>query len=152
MHAPVRQLWYRSDVVRRPTADRSGWEENLNMPLTASATESTSVAPERSLSQRMDALSEANDIRKKRSKLKREIKARKVDAVRVVQEVPDYCKTMKVSELLMAIPKVGKVKCKKVMASARIKPSRTLSGIPDSQRNNLIREIQKLPGRRTSQT
>lgn len=121
------------------------------MSPTAPASELTSVAPERSLLQRMDALSEANDIRKRRSKLKREIKTRNVDPLHIVQDVPDYCKTMKVPELLMAIPKVGKVKCKKVMAAAHIKPSRTLAGIPDSQRNNLIREIQQLPGRRPRQ-
>jgi len=119
----------------------SEWEENLNMSATVSATRSISAIPQRSPSQRLDALSRANDTRKKRSELKREIKARRVDAGSVLQKVPGYCRTMKVSELLLAIPQVGEVKCGKIMARARIHQSRTLTGISEGQRADLLLEI-----------
>ena len=45
---------------------------------------SPSVAPERSLNQRMDALARANQIRVKRAQLKRDLKAGRFDGAAVL--------------------------------------------------------------------
>ena len=95
-----------------------------------------SAAPERSLAQRLDALEEANRIRTYRANLKRDVKARRVRWVDVLdrQEV----QTMKVFDLLLAVPKLGRVKVSKIVTMCRVSPSKTIGGLTQRQRDDLI--------------
>jgi hypothetical protein len=92
------------------------------------------VVPDRTLVQRMDALAAANAIRTRRAQFKRDLKAGRVSVMDVLLNPPEWAETMKVSELLLAVPKVGRVNANKVLAAARASHSKTLAGMTDRQR------------------
>jgi hypothetical protein len=95
-------------------------------------------APERSLDQRMDALKRANDIRVKRAKLKKDLKDGRVQIEEVLREPPEYVSTAKVVDILMAVPKFGRVKATRFLNACRISQSKTVGGLSDRQRSELI--------------
>jgi hypothetical protein len=96
-----------------------------------------STAPERSLNQRMDALARANDIRSKRAELKRDLKAGRRSINQLLLEPPDFVETAKVCDMLLAVPKYGRVKVNKILAHCRISPSKTIGGLSERQRKEL---------------
>ncbi|HVI78123.1 MAG TPA: integration host factor, actinobacterial type [Candidatus Acidoferrum sp.] len=95
-------------------------------------------APERSLTQRMDALGKANKIRSARADLKRDLKAGRNSIHNILLKPPDYVKTMKLFDLLLATPKYGRVKVNKVLQKCRISPSKTIGGLSERQRSEII--------------
>lgn len=97
-----------------------------------------SHTPARTLVQRMDALAKGNTVRTRRKTLKRDVKAGKLSAKVVLANPPEYAETMKVIDLLLSIPKIGQVKADKVLRQARISPSKTLGGLSERQRNELV--------------
>jgi len=96
------------------------------------------TAPERSLDQRMDALSRANQVRSRRAALKGELKRGVVSIREVLAAPPEYLLTAKVVDLLMAAPKCGRVKSAKILEQCRISPSKTVGGLSDRQRSELL--------------
>jgi hypothetical protein len=96
------------------------------------------LAPERSLVQRMEALQRANDIRTRRARLKRDLKAGRQPIHQLLLEPPDYLETAKVFDLLLAVPKYGRVKVNKILAQCRISPSKTIGGLSQRQRTELV--------------
>ena len=58
----------------------------------------------------MDALKRANDVRVKRAKLKKDLKEGKVRIEKILDNPPEYVSTAKVVDILMAVPKFGRVK------------------------------------------
>jgi hypothetical protein len=106
-------------------------------PVTESFQKSIS-APERSLVQRMEALQRANDIRSRRAQLKRDLKAGRQPIHELLLDPPEYLQTAKVFDLLLAVPKYGRVKVNKVLSSCRISPSKTLGGLSERQRGELV--------------
>ena len=97
-----------------------------------------SPAPERSLTQRRDALRKANEVRSLRAMLKRDLKAGRVSIQSLLQEPPDYVDTAKVMDMLLAVPLYGRVKVNKVLRQCRISPSKTIGGLSERQRNELV--------------
>lgn len=95
-------------------------------------------APERSLQQRLDALETANKIRIGRAKLKLDVKAKEVDIKDLLAEPPDLIKTMKVFDLLLSAPKIGRVKANKILNYCRISPSKTVGGMSERQRKEML--------------
>lgn len=93
--------------------------------------------PERTLVQRMDALARANHVRVRKAELKREVKAGRVGAVDVLLDPPEFMETAKVIELLLSMPRVGRVKANKVLARCRVSPSKSLGGLTVRQRVEL---------------
>ena len=108
------------------------------MPPAANPPTKHSVAPERSLLQRMDALQRANEIRTQRARLKRDLKAARVSIHTLLLEPPEYLETAKVFDMLLAVPKYGRVKANKVLQQCRISPSKTIGGLSERQRAELI--------------
>jgi hypothetical protein len=96
------------------------------------------AAPERSLVQRMEALQRANDIRSRRAQLKRDLKAGRTPIHELLLDPPDYLMTAKVFDLLLAVPKYGRVKVNKILSHCRIAPSKTIGGLSERQRSELI--------------
>jgi hypothetical protein len=94
--------------------------------------------PDRSLQQRMEALQNANEIRTYRANLKRDIKAGRADVVNLLINPPDEIETMHIFDLMMAVPKLGRVKVNKVLSKCRISPSKTVGGMSERQRNELV--------------
>ena len=107
-------------------------------PGTRTAPANSSTAPERSLNQRMDALARANQIRIKRAQLKRDLKAGRLSIHTLLLQPPEYLETAKVFDMLLAVPKYGRVKVNKILAHCRIAPSKTIGGLSDRQRSELI--------------
>jgi hypothetical protein len=107
------------------------------------ATKSPASAPQRSLSQRMAALKRANEIRTKRAKLKRDLRAGRTNPQGLLLSPPEYVLTAKVSEMLLAVPKYGQVKVNKILAQCRISPSKTIGGLSPRQRAELVSYLRK---------
>ena len=95
-------------------------------------------APDRTLKQRLEALENANRIRSARAELKRELKAGRRSVVPLVAAPPEFIDSMKIFDLLLAAPKVGRVKANKWLSRARVSPSKTLGGLSERQRMELV--------------
>src|SRR3954471_21172663 len=108
------------------------------MPPATNSPTKHAAAPERSLLQRMDALQRANEIRTRRAQLKRDLKAGRVSILMLLLDPPDYLATAKVFDMLLAVPKYGRVKANKVLQQCRISPSKTIGGLSARQRGELV--------------
>jgi len=97
-----------------------------------------SKTPSRSLDQRLDALQRANQIRVSRAKLKRALKASEVTLDQVLVDPPAYVLTAKVYDMLMAVPRLGRVRASKLLAQCRISQSKTIGGLSERQRSELV--------------
>lgn len=102
------------------------------------ASNTQSQAPSRSLDQRMEALRRANDIRVKRAQLKKDLKTGRVQVEEILSDPPDYVGTAKVFDMLMAVPKFGRVKAARFLNQCRISPSKTIAGLSERQRQELV--------------
>ena len=100
------------------------------------------TAPERSSQQRREALARANGIRTQRARLKRDLKGGRVSIYPYLLEPPDWLETAKVADILMAIPKYGRVKVNKALAQCRISASKTIGGLSPRQRTELVAHLQ----------
>jgi hypothetical protein len=107
-------------------------------PATKTPVKPIVAAPERSLQQRMDALQRANLIRMQRAQLKRDLKAGRHTIHDLLLEPPDFVETAKVFDMLLAVPKYGRVKVNKVLQQCRISPSKTIGGLSARQRAELV--------------
>ena len=109
------------------------------MPTAAAETESKhAAAPERSLTQRMEALQRANEIRTRRAKLKRDLKAGRQSIHQLLLDPPAWLETAKVFDMMLAVPKYGRVKVNKILHQCRISPSKTIGGLSERQRSELV--------------
>lgn len=103
----------------------------------------STAAPERSLDQRMEALKRANDIRTRRAQLKKDLKGSKVKIQTLLLDPPEYVQTAKVFDMLLAVPKYGRVKTNRILNQCRISPSKTIGGLSQRQRNELVNQLRK---------
>ena len=99
--------------------------------------------PERSFDQQMEALRRANEIRSARATLKRDLKASRVHIHGVLLDPPEFLQNAKVSELLLAVPKYGRVKVNRLLTQCRISPSKTLGGLSERQREELVSNLRR---------
>ena len=116
------------------------------MPSAAAETPSktnSGAAPERSFTQRMDALKRANEIRTQRARLKRDLKAGRAQIQALLLDPPEYLLTAKVFDLLLAVPKYGRVKANRILTQCRISPSKTIGGLSERQRNELVSYLRR---------
>ena len=113
------------------------------MPPAVNTPSKHTAAPERSLNQRMDALQKANDIRTRRAQLKRDLKAGRVSIHTLLLEPPEFLETAKVFDMLLAVPKYGRVKANKILQTCRISPSKTIGGLSERQRAELINQLRR---------
>ncbi|MGI8595355.1 MAG: integration host factor, actinobacterial type [Solirubrobacteraceae bacterium] len=102
-----------------------------------------SVAPERSLGQRMAALQRANQIRTRRAELKRDLKASRQSIHQLLLDPPAWLETAKVFDMLLSVPKYGRVKVNKVLGQCRISPSKTFGGLSERQRSELVTMLRR---------
>ena len=86
----------------------------------------------------MEALQRANDIRTRRAQLKRDLKAGRVSIHELLLDPPEYLETAKVFDMLLAVPKYGRVKVNKILQQCRISPSKTIGGLSERQRTELV--------------
>ena len=98
----------------------------------------TITPPARSNAQYMAALERANEIRAFRARLKKDVKAGKESAYGIVACPPEMTATMKVFDLLLAMPKTGRVRANKLLRRCSVSPSKTLAGLSDRQGRDLL--------------
>lgn len=99
------------------------------------------LVPVRTDRQRMEALRRAQEVRCRRADLKRDLRAGQVDPLGLLADPPEYLVSMKVQDLLVALPKIGRVRCWEILRDARVSPSKTLGGLSDRQRHELRRLV-----------
>jgi hypothetical protein len=117
--------------------------------MTATMERPTMAPPTRSLEQQMAALAKGNYHRTYRAELKRDLKAGRASAFDVLWGgVDERLATMKATDLLLAIPKLGRVKVNRILTVERISPSKTLGGLSDRQRRALILALARYHGGR----
>lgn len=114
--------------------------------LIAAAQDADALPPE--TVQRMDALERANTVREDRAKLKRDLKAGRKQITDVLREIPECVQNAKVTELLLVLPKYGRVKVDKVLAHSRISPTTRFGALDDQQRDALVRALNSQAPRR----
>lgn len=86
----------------------------------------------------MRALERANEIRTRRAQLKRDLKAGKVKIETLLLDPPDWMASAKVVDMILAVPKYGRVKANRVLNQCRISPSKTIGGLSQRQRAELV--------------
>ncbi len=86
----------------------------------------------------MEALKRANDIRVRRAQLKRDLKDGRAQVEVILVNPPEYVETAKVFDILMAVPKFGRVKAARFLNQCRISQSKTVGGLSERQRTELI--------------
>ena len=114
------------------------------MPVAAESppkTASAGLTPERSLDQRRQALKRANEIRSRRAKLKRDLKAGHVQILSLLRDPPEYLLSAKVYDMLLHVPKYGQVKASRALKTCRISHSKTFQGLSERQRNEIISHL-----------
>lgn len=99
--------------------------------------------PDRSLTQRMNALQTANEIRTQRAELKRDFKAGRKDIKTYLLDPPEWLLTAKVFDLMLAAPKFGRVKVNRILTQCRISPSKTIGGLSERQRGELVSYLRR---------
>ena len=97
------------------------------------------IAPDRSLDQRMRALALANETRSARARLKRELRAGRVRFADLLVDPPECLVSAKVFAVLLSVPHVGRVKANRVFVRAGMSPSKTFGGLTVRQRDELLR-------------
>lgn len=96
------------------------------------------VAPERSLNQRLIALQKANRVRSGRAALKQQIACGQRSVFDLLLDPPQMIETMKISTLLLSMPKYGRVKVGVLLRKHEISPNKTVGGLTARQRFELV--------------
>ena len=104
---------------------------------------SSAQIPTRSKDQRMRALEMANEIRSKRAQLKRDLKAGKVKIDELLLDSPEWLHSAKVFDVMLAVPKYGRVKVNRILNQCRISPSKTIGGLSERQRAELVSQMRR---------
>jgi hypothetical protein len=101
------------------------------------------ATPDHSRDQRIDALGRANEVRALRAQLKRDLKAGRVSIDALLLDPPPYLETAKVFDMLLALPKIGRVKATKILESCRVSLSKTFGGLSARQRAELAGRLHR---------
>ena len=86
----------------------------------------------------MEALRRANEIRVQRAQLKKDLKAGAVSMEQILRDPPECVETAKVIDILIAVPKFGRVKAARFLNQCRISQSKTVGGLSERQRAELM--------------
>ena len=71
-------------------------------------------------------------------KLKKDLKASRASIHAILLDPPEYVLTAKVFDMLLAVPKYGRVKTNRILNQCRISPSKTIGGLSERQRTELV--------------
>ncbi len=94
----------------------------------------------------MAALNIANEIRTLRAAVKRDLKDGTTSITTLLLDPPACLQTAKVLDILLGVPKIGKVKATTILDSCRVSPSKTFGGLTDRQRADLAARLSRPPG------
>jgi hypothetical protein len=99
--------------------------------------------PELDAESRRQALEKAAEARRVRAELKQQLKSGEIGFAEVLAraDADEIVGKTKVSAVLESMPKVGKVRARKLMERLDISPSRRLRGLGANQREKLLVEF-----------
>ena len=80
----------------------------------------------------------ANEIRTKRAQLKKDLKAGRTKIDVLLLNPPEWLGSAKVFDIILAVPKYGRVKVNRILNQCRISPSKTIGGLSERQRAELV--------------
>jgi hypothetical protein len=111
------------------------------MPVSPSTADHQAADPERSLTQRLDALERANHVRARRAKLKSDLKSGRCMIDTVLLDPPQYMRSATALDLLLATPTYGRVRAHKILAQCRISPIKAVGTLTERQRTELAQLV-----------
>ena len=85
----------------------------------------------------------ANEIRSARAQLKKELASGKIELARILAQPPEYVRTARVRDVLLGLPKIGSVKAGRILADCGIAPSKTLGGLTERLRTELLNRFRR---------
>jgi hypothetical protein len=97
--------------------------------------------PVTELEQAMRNLALANEIRTRRSQLKEDLKAGRVLLADVLLADHDWLQTMRIWELLLATPGIGRVKADRALRLCWIGPNTKVSATTRTNREKLLEHL-----------
>ena len=99
------------------------------------------------LTQPQEALARAHEVRSKRGRIKQLLKERRLTLSQVLAADKVDLHTMKLTDLMRAVPGLREARMAKALRMTRIPPTVTLEGLSYEQRVLLIRWLRKnFPG------
>ncbi len=99
--------------------------------------------PERTVDQRREALALANRVRGQRAALKVQLKRGSISIATLISDPPPCLGTAKISEPLLALPGYGPVKVGRLLERCQVSPRKTVAGLNERQRRELIGALEK---------
>mgnify|MGYP001302551142 CR=1 FL=1 len=98
--------------------------------------------PQLSLEEKKRALKKAQRVRSERAKIRQELKAGKKSIREVLEKVDnDVIAKMRVAYLLESLPRIGKVRTRKIMNEIGIDETRRIQGLGVRQKQALIQRL-----------
>jgi hypothetical protein len=98
--------------------------------------------PKLSLDEKRKALKKAQEVRSKRAKIRQNLKNGKTTIREVLENISDdVIAKMRVVYLLESLPRIGKVKTKKIMNDIGIDETRRIQGLGNRQKQALIERL-----------
>lgn len=103
------------------------------------------------MSQPLEALQRANEIRSARAALKREVKAQEVKVAEILRaEIPDWLERMSVEKLVLSIPGFYRRTFHRTMCVAGAGPGATVGGLTKRQRLLVAARVEAWEARRSA--
>ena len=99
--------------------------------------------------QRSSALLLANQVRTQRSQLKKDLKAGRVDIFKLLEDPPEYIYSMKIMDLLLAMPKFGRDRVRRALTICHTPSHREVGDLTARQREGLVWGIRRAQPRTT---
>jgi hypothetical protein len=98
--------------------------------------------PKLSLEEKKKALKKAQEIRSKRAKIRQNLKNGKTSIREVLANInDDVVAKMRVAYLLESLPRIGKVRTRKIMTDIGINETRRIQGLGNRQRQALLERL-----------
>jgi len=98
--------------------------------------------PKLSLEEKKKALKKAQEIRSKRAKIRQSLKNGKTTIREVLVNIhDDVVAKMRVAYLLESLPRIGKVRTRKIMTDIGINETRRVQGLGNRQKQALLERL-----------
>jgi hypothetical protein len=95
------------------------------------------------MEQRRQALAHATQVRRQRALLKADLKRGSVSIAALIGDPPAYLASAKMMAVLRALPGWGPIKAARLLERCRVSPTKSIGGLTQRQRTELIRALQK---------
>lgn len=98
--------------------------------------------PKLSLEEKKQALKKAQKVRSERAKIRQDLKAGRTNIREVLEKIDnDVIAKMRVAYLLESLPRIGKVRTRKIMNDIGIDETRRIQGLGVRQKQALIQRL-----------